>query len=695
VNWIVDRAYRKAPGSVRDVLRADMTATRRYSLSDQTRKLLDNIEKDVKIYVLLVAEAEEFRLASELIDEYGRYGNNVKVETIYTATNPARLDSFYETIRDRYAEKLKPIRDAIATAREALRAAADDAAAHGKALGELSDDKDLPVKDITLSTPQGEQVSFGNLLFGLTRTFDRVGDDFKELDEQLGKRLDRPTPNYGSVLSDARSALSSLVQGQYRPAGMLLQIAADDQRTPDHVKEKLLGAIDSLKASQTRVSDAVKQVEAVESPEAYDSLRAQVNDRNAIVLMDDKQERVLNVGELFRRGEQSGEEGEERGKLVFLGEEKITGALTSLILETDPLVVFCTTGSPYPLSPQAQDGYYWVSEALRNAHFQVQTWNPMPRQPQPGMPPMPGQEAPRPEPGQRTVWVYIQSPQMSMSNPMASMADGQIVTHIRDRMAGGDGAMLILAPSAMPNLGGARGSGAFDGVLADWGLTAQLDRVIFDELTLPDRTKRARREHEVSSWSKQTPITAALGGMPGLFIYSSPIIIEGGGQPAADAGPETTRQQGVEHWPLVVLEGSRLWAETDFAQQGDTEYDKTTAKDRFVVAVAAQNDKGNRLAVFADPLFASNLINAVRVDVFSGAQFQQFPANSELFVNSVYWLGGLDEYIAAGARSQDIRRVDPKMSKTGERWIEVILVAGLPLLVLAAGIGVWFVRRSG
>jgi ABC-type uncharacterized transport system involved in gliding motility auxiliary subunit len=68
--------------------------------------------------------------------------------------------------------------------------------------------------------------------------------------------------------------------------------------------------------------------------------------------------------------------------------------------------------------------------------------------------------------------------------------------------------------------------------------------------------------------------------------------------------------------------------------------------------------------------------------------------NSELFINSVYWLAGLDNAIAATARTQDIRRVGPigDGQQLALRWI---LLAGLPALALLAGVIMWQVRRRG
>ena len=69
-----------------------------------------------------------------------------------------------------------------------------------------------------------------------------------------------------------------------------------------------------------------------------------------------------------------------------------------------------------------------------------------------------------------------------------------------------------------------------------------------------------------------------------------------------------------------------------------------------------------------------------------------YPGNTELFVNCVYWLAGLDELIARGARSQDIRRIEgiDSAALTRLKWT---MSAGMPLGVLIIGLAVYFIRR--
>ncbi|MCC5828980.1 MAG: hypothetical protein JJU36_05985, partial [Phycisphaeraceae bacterium] len=71
-----------------------------------------------------------------------------------------------------------------------------------------------------------------------------------------------------------------------------------------------------------------------------------------------------------------------------------------------------------------------------------------------------------------------------------------------------------------------------------------------------------------------------------------------------------------------------------------------------------------------------------------------FPANSELFVNSVCWLAGLEGLVAASPQVQAVIRIGPvdPVQLSRLRWA---YTAGIPLLCLLGGAGVWLMRRRG
>src|SRR5690606_40365762 len=84
LNWIAYRQY----------VRFDWTATRKYSLSQQTEKVLANLKGDHRVVMLFPADQPELAQVRDLIGEYGRYAGNLQVQYIDPDLEVARRDAF-------------------------------------------------------------------------------------------------------------------------------------------------------------------------------------------------------------------------------------------------------------------------------------------------------------------------------------------------------------------------------------------------------------------------------------------------------------------------------------------------------------------------------------------------------------------------------------------------------------------------
>jgi len=72
---------------------------------------------------------------------------------------------------------------------------------------------------------------------------------------------------------------------------------------------------------------------------------------------------------------------------------------------------------------------------------------------------------------------------------------------------------------------------------------------------------------------------------------------------------------------------------------------------------------------------------------------RRFPGNGELFMNSVFFLSRQDGMIALSPAAMDVNRLE--LSKDVQAfWRIGILLLGLPLLVVIAGIMVFLSRRG-
>lgn len=77
--------------------RFDLTETKRYSLSDQSVKILKNLKKDVKAYGFFRPDQPNKRPAEDLLKQYSYYSNKFKYEIIDPDRNPGMAKRFQVT----------------------------------------------------------------------------------------------------------------------------------------------------------------------------------------------------------------------------------------------------------------------------------------------------------------------------------------------------------------------------------------------------------------------------------------------------------------------------------------------------------------------------------------------------------------------------------------------------------------------
>ncbi len=675
INFIVDRAFRRlaahSPGAIR-LVRFDLTATRRYSLSPQTLKVLRGLEGDYEIVTMFRDTNIHVERVRDLVEEYGAYSDKLQIEQLNPA-QPVQTDRFYHSLLSRFEKDLAPLQTAIQVGQAALLNVTRDIATSNMKLKAAIEAPDL--------TNQATKQDLSQVMVA----FQRLESDSTTIGSEFDTALEQPLPSYDAIRSDIANYLSQ-IEGKLLGAAIeRFEHALKVDDTPNGVQNKLLEVIEVLKAARQRTQDALSNIQFADPIDAYEQVRSTLISQESIAILSPNQVRVIPIQEMFRElpPEMAGESGQR--ELGFIGEERLTGVLVSMSLVHPPMVVFIQTDSSRPAIGPRGGQCEFVAQRLRSASIRVEQWNPAGRQSQFGQqtPPSPPPEA---EAGQKIVWIVLPFPPPNPSNPMSFMASGakqKVADHLKDRLAAGDGAMLIL--SVEPAMGFGEGNPLLN-LLEDWGIEAQIDRLVMRQVQLPDRKIANMIRFDITQWPTGSPITAALSGMPAMFVQTSPIVIK-----------EDTKQP-TTHTPLVVLHGKRLWANNNLTSPDQIQsapMDETQRSDRFDVAVAAE--QGNqRLIVVTDPIWAmdqvttlgplgpgtANLLGAI------------YPGNAELFVNSVYWLGQLDELIAASPRSQDIRRIASMSDAERTGW-KIFLLVGMPAMVLLVGMGVWFTRRKG
>lgn len=659
-NWIAYRQF----------VRFDLTATRQYSLSQQTQQLLAGIKEPHKIVTLLPpGSLPEIDRTRDLVDEYARYGKGkITVEHLEAGRGVTRLEAFYVALRERFAKPLKEI---------------DSAVSAGRSLSKKM--REQMKEQVKLATDLSNLAALGDgdaktLVTAIAKTLSTYSQQLETLDTQIDKANKDPLPDYAAIRDTLRQTLRDIDDKIFAVAVNRLERIAQATDTPAPVKEQTLALVDLLKISRRDAAPVLEALRDAVVPEDYEKVRGQLDrSANAVVVLGPSKIQVLSLEQMFREGnaEAAAAANAPKPELQFLGEELITGALLTMTLENPPLIVFVSTGRRPALGPQGE--YQQVAQRLLNMNFKVEEWNPAGR-PGPMGQPVPGGPPPEPKPGQRAVWIV---PPGEPANPMMGGPDmrGLAIEKVRERLAAGDSILLMPSFNPMAMFSGAPDATA--SLLEGLGISAQTDRVVMREETLSRGQTRATKQLTVSRWPNDNPVTKVLGGAQAIFVAASPLVLG------------ESKEKDVKTWPLAEITGKGLWAERNNAMQEErAKRDPATVGDKFLIAAAAEKKSGARVVVVADPAWASDQIVSYGLAGPGSAELfgALFPANAELFVNSVYWLSGMEQFIAASARTQDIRRVGD-IEPDRLRLLRNAVLTALPAAAFLAGIGVWLVRR--
>ncbi len=677
INYLIDTQFHLIPPTARKWVRYDWTSTRKYSLSDQTTQLLKELDNKYEIYTIFDTNyvnpdvAQALQHVRDLINEYALFSDKLEVVHIDPNLDQSRQLELFKKIREHFKDELAPLDEATQKGRATLNEFSAMLPGVLDPLQAIVDNPALEDNELIANVRQVHTI------------FTRFVADWEEENKSIDRKLNSELPNFVTLYNNIEVLLKQLDE-QYLPSVIsMFDNMINRESTPAAVKDKLIAANEQLKQAKAKTTEGLSTFNLTQRAPEYNTLRSNITSTESIVVLGPKQAKTIMVSSMYRQPDPEEVQRTGNTESRFIGEEKLTGTLMSMSMENQPMVVYALTGQQGAIGGRG-GAYQEVTERLRNANFDVRQWfsagykNMSPDQ----QPPAP----PELEEEQKGVWILLPAMPGEQLPPMMMMTGGMkqdAVEHIRKRLAAGDNALFIVDPNPMVGRTGREDPVA--ALLDEYGITVQQDRIVLQEQQLPDRRTVPSPQFEVTQWPDELPITSALAGLNMVLLQSSPIVID-------------EQVQGVKHYPLIELTGDRLWAEDDLLSPDAMEnasYTEEKGQDRFLAGVAAEKD-GSRIIVISDPVWASDNITTYGAFGPGTAELlgARWPGNSELFVNCMYWLAEFDQLIASSARSQDIRRVEP-MTTTAYYWTEGILIGGLPLIILAIGVGVWMSRRQG
>lgn len=673
INIIVDQTYRAIPLDQRDLVRYDLTSTRQYSLAPQTLRVLEQLDGDFEVVSMFRTTDRYTQDVRDLIDDYALHSGSIEVTHIDPARDVAAAERFYAQVLERYDDEIAPLREAIDTGRLALTTVSQQMTAASA---------DITAAVAASGLPEGEQRGSVEAVAGQIAQHVAAVD---RVDRILDQMMEQPLPEFTSIVAQLQQALATLHQSNLNAAARRTEMLGNDESLPNGLRDALLGAVKQLEQAQQTIADALKAMAFAVPAAEYDEVlnKLMTASGGLIAVVGPQRLRVIPLTEMYRQV--SAEQTEQIGQpeLAFLGEEQLTGALLSMSLDTPPLVVFIQPTRQPALGPNG--GYEYVARRLRAANFEVQEWSPLPTAATFGQGMTPPPDPPQAKPGQQTIWIVSAFGSANPNDPMSMMTLGnaktQVAALVTERLAHGDGVMFMLAMRDDITYGA---EDPLLDLLASWGIMPQLDHLLLREQAQANQQARTSIEFFIERWPADSVITRSLAGMLARFIYVSPIDIE----PA----------DGTVYENLVVINEPKTWSQAviDIPRDGPPpRYDEAYGAQSFVAALSAARDDA-RMIVVACPYWASDsetamgLLGANTADLVGAA----LPGNSELFINGVYWLAGIEELIAPSPRSQDVRRVGD-ISPAAVSTLHWTLIAGLPVVVFLVGITVSLVRRKG
>lgn len=678
--------------------RLDTTAGGVYSLKPQTVRLIQNLPSNVRIVGLLtkakqasdrkVSEQDNlevrYQQVADLLQEYqSKSGGKITVEMIDPVTEPAKVDALFNDVAKRYGNDVKKYDEVIQAypkTIDQINNLANEEIEALKKLPRIGDNQDL-------SRTLGEVV--------LTiQIFPQILDGIRV---DVKKQLELKVPDYKGASDAIRSGLEGLNE-RIDAVQKRFKTAAEDAKTPKEFKDYVASAAPRYEGMKKAADELLKKVEGLGSIKQLDELRQ--NKSNSIAVLGPDDIKVLPNSTIFKTENVRAMDADGKVKPRFAGEQQISTAIYGLTSkEKKKLAIIRSGGPPVALSlPMFNyEGFLsTVGERLRELNIEILEkdmsgqWAMQAMQMQ--MQGMPVPPEPNDEQLKDAVWIVMvtpQDPRQMMQNPQA----GQLGMKVSEHLKNGGSAMLLFDVQTDKME-----------FLKEYGVEVRPDLTMVHEKI---QATGARGEDPASDWQRQQPVfvldnygdhavTRPLRSLDGLFVPLIPV--------------KTVEAKGVTVTPLLPIPTTpKAWAESDFdslrqgklveysAKKKDEEKEADMAAPLWGGAAVEKSDKGQRILVLGCRTFAAN--DNLSIPDFEVMRNQQrlvprFPGNAELFVNSVYWLTKMDTMIAISPTAFDVPRVSPVNEGLLNFWRFGVMIAGLPILVLAAGTFVWLKRRD-
>ena len=673
--------------------RADLTVGHTQSLKPQTVNILHDLKQPIKLVSLYarlkpsqVGQDQDFYTpVVDLLQRYHEQGRNVEVEVIDPVADPAKLDGWLGEVKRKYAGNIKSYQEILTDFPKTLdqiKKLASDEVTQMQALRDLKIEKE-------------EQADTINEAFGTVRAFPVL---LNTIDAAIKQELEKKIPDYKGQVENVQASLGTFSR-QVGGVGKNLETLQKDTTAPQQARDYAEKAIPRFQQLKKLADDTVAKIKGLGELK-LDEVRRQIVTEDesgntairSIAVEGDKDFRLINFSSVWKSGQTTGLSGPATGpnRLRFSGEQQLTAAILSLEQSKKTKVAFVRTGGA-PLASAMFGGdapFSDIAERLRSYNFDVVEkdlsgqWAMQMMSQGGGMaPPEPTDEDIR-----DAVWVVFSTPQMGQFGPQPPSPEvsRKLLEHL-----GHGGSAMFLFDVRSDNL---------SSVLHDWGVDVRTDVVaVHESISGPDEgaedfIESARRQPPIFVINQygDSPVTRTLQTLDAAIVPMLPV--------ETHAVPGLTIDR-----ILPVPQDLKTWGESDISTLGRGRlptFDPPPAGNDLPPplwsgAVVEKHDKG-RLVVIGSLGFAGNgllELNDPKLER-SKVYVSRFPGNGELFTNSVFWLAKMDDLIALSPSALDTSRIRPIPAGVLQFWRVGVLLIGLPLLAIVAGLSVYQARRD-
>lgn len=656
-------------------VRWDLTASRAYSLSPQTNALLERLDEDLEIVLLFEEEIDTVRAlrsqVDDVLDEFGKRSSRLNVTQI-DPTNPrsiAQLEKLLDRLKATFASDITDYEAVINDGRAAIGDLKTFAETELTWLMDVG--TDLDASDPNLR-------SFAQVRGILAAIPQEVDILSEQVEKDLETGAARPLEDWEGATSTLR-AITTQRSRSMASIAEFYQTASQGDTLPPRMADGLPASAARFATMADRLAEIDERIENL-SELRITPIARQLATRNCILLMAADDATVLRFEELFPMPSMYEVESKQRLDLRFSGEQVIAKGIRRLVVKDMPTVVFCHVEPRASMMNRRETpNIARVADLLRDLGFEVTEWNALGG----GRPDVPTGRG-------NVVWVMVpQAP--SGFGPQANEANVQLAQFAGGLIEEGENVLVSMFPNPLVGFGQAD---EWSLALQPLGLDVNSSEVVMRVIPQPGRPRDERTAlFTVDEYRTEHLLGKTLDTIHTSIAYPIPLRTPA---PDGDGDPDAASASNVIVTPLMeITPDEQTWVSTNWANPSGDNPPETPDADPYVVAVAVERglSGGTQRAIVVGS--GSWLwTRVVEMETFYGSSWLPLsPGNSELFANAVCWLAERDDLVAASALTQSVALVEGLEASSQTLW-RLLLIGGLPILTLVAGIGLYMMRRG-